>query len=70
IGLPIIECPEAVADAENGDEIGMDFDSGVIVNYTKNKQYKAAAFPPFIQAIIEKGGLVEAVNANIFGGKE
>lgn len=68
IGLPIIECPEAVADAESGDEIGMDFNSGVIVNYTKNKEYKAAAFPAFIQAIIEKGGLVEAVNADIFGG--
>lgn len=69
IGLPIIECPEAVADAENGDEIGMDFNSGKIVNLTKNKEYNAAAFPQFIQEIINAGGLIPAVQNNIFGGK-
>lgn len=67
IGLPIIECTEAAEQADSGDEIGMDFDSGTIYNFTKGKQYKAAAFPEFIQLIINAGGLVDAVKADIFG---
>lgn len=65
IGLPIIECPEAARDIEEGDEVSVDFDNGIITNNTKGKEYKTEAFPPFMQAIIAAGGLIEAYNQNI-----
>lgn len=63
IGLPILECPEASADIDDGDEVAVDFDSGIITNITKNKTYKAAAFPPFMQEIINAGGLIARIKA-------
>lgn len=62
IGLPIIECPEASKGIENGDEVEVDFDSGVIRNITKGTQYQGQAFPPFMQKIIEAEGLVNYIN--------
>lgn len=59
IGLPILECDEASEDIDNGDEISIDFTTGIITNITKNKTYKAQPFPPFIQKIMENDGLVE-----------
>ena len=61
IGLPILECPEAGDDIDDGDEVAVDFDSGVITNLTKNKTYKAEPFPLFIQNIIQKGGLLASL---------
>ncbi len=61
IGLPILECPEAGEDIENGDEVSVDFDSGVITDITKGKAYKAEPFPPFIQNIIKQGGLLASL---------
>ena len=61
IGLPILECPEAGDDIDDGDEVAVDFDSGVITNLTKNKTYKAEPFPPVIQNIIQKGGLLASL---------
>ena len=61
IGLPILECPEAGDDIDDGDGVAVDFDSGVITNLTKNKTYKAEPFPPFIQNIIQKGGLLASL---------
>lgn len=61
IGLPILECAEASADIDAGDEVSIDFDTGVITNVTKNKTYQAAAFPPFMQDIINAGGLIEQI---------
>lgn len=58
IGLPILECAEASEDIDAGNEIEVDFDTGVITNKTKNKTYQAAAFPEFMQGIINAGGLV------------
>lgn len=57
-GLPILECEAAAKEAEKGDEIEVDFDSGVIINLTKNKTYHAQPFPEFIQDIIRRGGLL------------
>lgn len=57
IGLPIFEAPEAVDGIENGDEIEIDAVSGTIRNITKNQSYTSAAFPPFMQSLIEAGGL-------------
>ena len=61
IGLPIIECPEAAKAIENGDEVEVDFDSGVIHNLTRNESYQAAPFPPFIQNIMKNNGLMNAI---------
>ncbi|MBQ3466224.1 MAG: 3-isopropylmalate dehydratase small subunit [Firmicutes bacterium] len=61
IGLPILECPEASKSIEAGDEVSVDFDSGVITNITKGETYKAQAFPEFIQNIIRSGGLMNSI---------
>ena len=63
IGLPIIECAEAANAIETGDEVEIDFDSGMIHNITKNESYKGQAFPPFMQKIISAGGLINYINA-------
>lgn len=63
IGLPIIECPEAANDIEDGDEVSVDFDTGTIINYTKNRTYEASFFPDFLQELISSGGLIEYVKA-------
>ena len=57
IGLPIFESPEAVDGIQAGDEIEIEAQSGTIRNITRNESYKAAAFPPFMQSLIEAGGL-------------
>ena len=62
IGLPIIECPEAAKDIADGDEVEVDFDSGRITNKTKGTTYQGQAFTPFMQKIIDCGGLVNYIN--------
>ncbi len=62
IGLPIVECEEAAHDIEEGNEVEVDFDSGVITNVTKNKQYQGQPFPEFMQKIIKAEGLVNYIN--------
>ena len=58
IGFPILECPDASREIKDGDEITVNYDTGVITDVTTGKTYQANAFPPFIRAIIEKGGLL------------
>ncbi len=58
IGLAILECEEASEKISAGDEVSVNFDTGVITNITKNETYKAQAFPDFIKNIIEQGGLL------------
>lgn len=58
IGLPILECTEAVQGIEAGDEIQVDLQTGRIINVTRNQQYEARPFPPFMQDLIEAGGLI------------
>lgn len=61
IGLPILEC-EAAADAiAKGDEVSVDFDTGTISDITTGKTWQAQPFPPFIQNIIAKGGLLASL---------
>ena len=62
IGLPIIECAEASKDINDGDELEIDFGSGVITNVTKNKTYQGQSFPEFMQKIIDAEGLVNYIN--------
>ncbi len=59
IGLPIMECPAAVDAIKAGDEVSVDADAGVITNKTTGQTFTAQPFPPFIQEIIECGGLIE-----------
>ena len=61
IGLAIMECPEAAEEIEAGDEVSVDFETGVITDITKNKEYKAMPFPEFIDHIIKKGGLLNSL---------
>lgn len=61
IGLPILECEAASDGIEAGDEVAVDFDTGVITNITKNETYQAEPFPAFIQDIIKKGGLMASL---------
>ena len=58
IGLPILECPEAVEVLEAGNIISVDFDTGKIIDHTLNKIFYARPFPDFIKNIIDKGGLL------------
>jgi len=58
IGFPILECPEAAAAINAGDVVSVDFETGVIKDETTGEEFKAAAFPPFIQNIIKAGGLI------------
>ncbi len=61
IGLPILECDEAAKCIENGDEVEVDFDSGIITNKTRNQTYKAQPFPEFMKEIINAGGLLKSL---------
>ena len=62
IGLPIIECPEAAAEIEAGDEVEIDFDTGIITDHTKGTTYQGQAFPEFMQKIIAAEGLISYIN--------
>jgi 3-isopropylmalate/(R)-2-methylmalate dehydratase small subunit len=64
IGLPIIECPEASKGIEAGDEVEVNFDTGVITNVTKGTTFKGQAFPEFMQRIIAAEGLVNYINSS------
>lgn len=66
IGLAILECPEASEGIDAGDEVAVDFDTGVITNLTKNETYQASPFPEFIKEIIQAGGLMASIQK---GGK-
>lgn len=61
IGLPILECEAASDGIAPGDEVAVDFDTGVITNLTQNVSYQAEPFPPFIQDIIRAGGLMNSI---------
>ena len=61
IGLPIMECPEAADAIAAGDEVHVDFDTGVITDKTTGQTFQAEPFPPFIQKIIADGGLMRSL---------
>ncbi len=65
IGLPIIECPEAAAAIDAGDEVEVNFDTGVITDITKGKSFQGQAFPEFMQKIIASEGLVNYINSKM-----
>ncbi len=61
IGLAILECPEASERIDGGDEVTVDFDTGIITNVTKNETYQAEPFPEFIKDIIRADGLMNSI---------
>ena len=65
IGLPILECPDAVDSINEGDTVEADLDRGIIYNKTTGENFETRPFPEFIQKIISAGGLVEATKAGL-----
>ena len=63
IGLPILECPEAVANIKAGDVVSCDLAKGLIENVTTGETFQAEPFPEFIQNIIDKGGLIKSIQS-------
>ena len=63
IGLPIIECPEASRKINNGDEVEIDFNTGVIKDLTTGESFQGQAFPEFMQKIIAAEGLINYINS-------
>lgn len=61
IGLPILECEEAAEEIQPGDQVKVDFDTGIITDITTGKTFQAAPFPEFIQNIIKAGGLLASL---------
>jgi 3-isopropylmalate/(R)-2-methylmalate dehydratase small subunit len=65
IGLPLVECPEAVADAETGDILEIDTLEGAVYNTRTGKEYHSKPHAPYVQEIVNAGGLMEAVTARV-----
>lgn len=63
IALPLLECAEAVDHTDPGDEVKIDLAAGKIMNITKRLEFSAAAYPDFLRAIIDAGGLIEYTRA-------
>lgn len=63
IGFPIMECAQAAAEIQPGDQVSVDFAAGTITDETSGKTYQAAPFPEFVSGIIESGGLLNALKA-------
>lgn len=61
IGFPIMECAQAAEEINAGDQVSVDFSTGIITNQTSGKTYQAAPFPEFINGIIQSGGLLNAL---------
>lgn len=65
VGFPILECPEAADEVNEGETLEVDAASGLIRNLDTGREYRSAPFPPFIQEIISLGGLKEYVKRKI-----
>lgn len=63
IGLPIVESPEAAREIQQGDQVRVDFDAGLIRDLTSGREYRTEPFPPFLQRMIEQGGLMASIRA-------
>jgi 3-isopropylmalate/(R)-2-methylmalate dehydratase small subunit len=70
IGLPIAECPQACDEAREGDELSVDFDTGIIANLTLQRQYPIQPLPKFVSDILTAGGLIEAAKAGLLEARD
>ena len=64
IGLPILECKAASEEIQAGDKVSVDYSTGVITDETTGKEYQAEPFPPFMQRLIQAGGLAAYIKEN------
>ena len=69
LGLPVLECPEAVDGIHAGDEVDVDLKTGTIRNLTTEETFKAKPFEPFMMEILESGGLVEYTKRKLAAAK-
>lgn len=65
MGLPIFESEEASKKIQTGDKVKVDMATGLITNRSKDEQYQASSVPPFMQKLIEAGGLMESIRKEI-----
>lgn len=65
IGLPILECPEAVAGIKAGDTVSVEFSTGTITNESTKESWSAEPFPPFIQEMIAADGLINYLKKEV-----
>jgi 3-isopropylmalate dehydratase small subunit len=68
MGLPILECPEAVAGVETGDDLEVDLETGTIINLSKMKTYEAEPLPPFMLSLLKAGGLIPSIREKMCQG--
>ena len=68
IGLPLLECIEAVDGTKTGDILEVDLITGEIRNINRDKTFTAKAYPDFMMEIINAGGLVEYTTNKLTGG--
>lgn len=61
IGLPILESPEAADAIQEGDEVEVELENGMIRNLRTDEVYQATPFPDFMQGIMAQGGLINYV---------
>jgi 3-isopropylmalate/(R)-2-methylmalate dehydratase small subunit len=66
-GLAIVVCPAAARDAQSGDRLRVDLAAGTVENLTQDKTYAAEPFPPFMQELIDLGGLIPYVKSRLAG---
>jgi 3-isopropylmalate/(R)-2-methylmalate dehydratase small subunit len=69
IGLPLLECPEAVDNSQTGDSVEVDLAKGEIKNITRNMTFQAKPYPEFMMGIVNAGGLVEYTRKKLAGAK-
>jgi len=65
IGLPIVESSEAAGEISAGDRLKIDLQEGIIYNRSSEKEYEITPFPPFIQKLIEEGGLINYTRGKV-----
>ncbi|MDI3507918.1 MAG: 3-isopropylmalate/(R)-2-methylmalate dehydratase small subunit [Clostridiales bacterium] len=65
IGLPILECPDAAREINDGDEVDVDVTTGTIADITTGKTYKSQPFPEFMQQIMASDGLINYVKQRL-----
>ena len=65
MGLPILECPEAAEAISAGDDLEIDLDGGHVINRTRGETYQAQPIPPFMQQLLQAGGLIPYVQRQL-----
>lgn len=67
MGLPIVECADAAAAIRTGDTVEIDFQQGVVINQSRQLQFEAQAISPFMQKLLQSGGLIPYVREQMKG---